>query len=45
MKRRIATLTEVFGYIVIIAVTFAVAVAVIEAAETIYNVFFILTGD
>lgn len=45
MKRHIATLTEVFGYIVIIAVTFAVTVAIIEAAETIYSVFFILTVD
>jgi len=44
MNRR-PTLTEIVGYFVVVAVTFAATFAVIEGLRTIFDVYFILTGD
>jgi hypothetical protein len=44
MNRR-PTLTEIVGYVVVVAVTFAATVMLIEGLRTIFNVYFILTGD
>ena len=44
MNRR-PTLTEIAGYVVVVAFTFAATVAIMEAVRTIFNAYFILTGD